>query len=158
MENPDPSWVDGRIWSEFQALSTLPTFDALAKHVSDNMRDWKEIYDCLEPHSAELPGSWSKRLNSFQKLCVLRCIRADKVPDGIMAYVIEQMGSRFVEPPPFDLMACYKDSNVLSPLVFVLSKGSDPTKVRGSVVIRATRVSDFPIQSMFFSRPSTTSL
>ena len=38
------------------------------------------------------------------------------------------VGQPFVEPPPFDLMSCYKDSNVLSPLIFVLSKGSDPTK------------------------------
>ena len=42
--------------------------------------------------------------------------------------MIEKMGQRFVEPPPFDLMSCYKDSNLLTPLVFVLSKGSDPTK------------------------------
>lgn len=45
-----------------------------------------------------------------------------------MNYVIEQMGQKFVEPPPFDLLSCYKDSNLTTPLVFVLSKGSDPTK------------------------------
>ena len=41
---------------------------------------------------------------------------------------MEKMGSRFVEPPPFNLGACYNDSTALGPLIFVLSKGSDPTK------------------------------
>ena len=34
---------------------------------------------------------------------------------------------RYVEPPLFDLQACYRDSNPTTPLIFVLSPGSDPT-------------------------------
>ena len=128
MPNPNPEWLDGRMWSEFTSLSSLEAFKGLAEDVKKRILEWREIYDCGEPHTAELPGGWSVKTNSFQKLCILRAIRADKVPDGVLNYVIEQMATRFVEPPPFDLGSCFKDSNVLSPLVFVLSKGSDPTK------------------------------
>ena len=127
-DNPSPDWIDNRMWSEVCSVSTLPSFTDFAVEVGPRLEEWKEIYDCLDPQSARLPGKWEDQLNSFQKLCVLRCFRADKVPDGVLNYVIEQLGTRFVEPPPFDLMNCFKDSNVLSPLVFVLSKGSDPTK------------------------------
>ncbi len=43
-------------------------------------------------------------------------------------FVTEVMGTRFIQPPPFDLAKCYADSHVGSPLIFVLSTGSDPTK------------------------------
>jgi len=109
-------------------MSTLPTFKGLAENIVRSNSAWKAIYDASEPQVATLPGEWSTRLNSFQKLCVLRAIRADRVPDGVLNYVIEKLGQKFVEPPPFNLLQCYKDSNVTSPLVFVLSKGSDPTK------------------------------
>jgi len=40
--------------------------------------------------------------------------------------VIDALEQKFVEPPPFDLVECYADSTALTPLVFVLSPGSDP--------------------------------
>jgi len=140
LTNPAPDWIDGRMWSEFCALSTLPTFAGLAQSVIDNVADWRAVYDCADPHTTRLPAigdqSWSAKLNSFQRICVLRAVRADKVPDGVLNYVIEQLGTQFVEPPPFDLNACYKDSNSLSPLVFVLSKGSDPTKAFNEFAVK----------------------
>jgi dynein heavy chain len=47
---------------------------------------------------------------------------------AIQNFVIDKMGRRFVEPPPFDLRASYDDSIVTTPLIFVLSTGSDPNK------------------------------
>lgn len=55
---------------------------------------------------------------------MLRCVRADKMPDAILSYVMNSLGKEFVEPPPFDLESCFQDSTVLTPLIFVLSKGS----------------------------------
>jgi dynein heavy chain len=40
--------------------------------------------------------------------------------------VAASLGQRFIEPPPFNLHACYKDSSPVSPLIFVLSSGADP--------------------------------
>jgi len=40
--------------------------------------------------------------------------------------VASELGARFIEPPPFDLAECYKESSTVSPLIFVLSSGADP--------------------------------
>ncbi len=55
-----------------------------------------------------------------------RLIRPDKLVSAIQAYVHEAMGAKFIEPPPFDLDRCFQDSTALTPLIFVLSPGSDP--------------------------------
>jgi len=36
------------------------------------------------------------------------------------------MGQKYVEPPSFDLDDSYKDSTCCSPLIFILSAGTDP--------------------------------
>ena len=44
----------------------------------------------------------------------------------VRQYVLEKLGRKFVEPPPFDLAKSYLDSNRVIPLIFVLSPGADP--------------------------------
>ena len=59
-------------------------------------------------------------------MLVIRAFRPDKVVPAITEYVGKEMGERYVEPLPFDLGACFADSSAGTPLVFVLSMGSDP--------------------------------
>ena len=42
---------------------------------------------------------------------------------------VGQHGPHFVEPQPFDLAPCYADSTPSTPLIFLLSPGSDPMGV-----------------------------
>ncbi|KAF4720267.1 hypothetical protein FOZ63_014624, partial [Perkinsus olseni] len=60
------------------------------------------------------------------KALVLLAIRADALVPAIQEIVEKKLGNFFLEPPPFDLEACYHDSKSSIPLVFVLSSGSDP--------------------------------
>ncbi|CAM9544257.1 unnamed protein product [Chrysoparadoxa australica] len=128
-ENPAPDWIDARMWSELQAISGLPAFEGLLSDMQgEGLQAWKALYDHSEPQTLPLPGRWEATLDGFEKMCLLRSLRADKVQDAIVMYVMDQLGKEFVEPPPFDLNACYADSTVVAPLIFVLTKGSDPTK------------------------------
>lgn len=46
----------------------------------------------------KLPGDWQKALDSFQRLLILRCLRADCLVQGLQDFVSEQLGQRFIEP------------------------------------------------------------
>jgi dynein heavy chain len=59
-------------------------------------------------------------------MVVLKSIRADKITAAIQNFITEKIGKEFIEPPTFDLTACYNDSSNVSPLIFVLSAGTDP--------------------------------
>ena len=44
----------------------------------------------------------------------------------MVKYVSESIGQKFVESPPFDLQRAYSDSSPETPILFLLSPGSDP--------------------------------
>lgn len=73
-----------------------------------------------------MPAPYNHQLDLFQKIIVIKCIRSDKVIPAIQNYVSATMGEKFIVAPTFDLSKCYRDSSIVSPLIFVLSAGSDP--------------------------------
>jgi hypothetical protein len=76
-----------------------------------------------QAHEMPLAQPFDSSLSQFQKLLVLRCLRPDRVLAGVRDFVSANLGQRFIEPPPFDLAACFKESSPSTPLVFVLSPG-----------------------------------
>jgi len=92
-----------------------------------NLNEWQRVFDSPEPHKEPFPAPYDK-CTSLQRLCMLRNLRRDKVELGMQDFVTEFLDKRFIEPPPFDLKACYNDSLVITPLIFILSSGSDPNK------------------------------
>ena len=84
------------------------------------------MFDSNSAHDMPPAAPWDQRLSSFQRLCLLRCLRPDKAVLAIQEYVGQQLGSRFVEQPPTDLAACFRESAPGTPLIFVLSPGADP--------------------------------
>lgn len=49
-----------------------------------------------------------------------------QVTNAMQDYVAEFMGQRFIEPQSSDLSAVFKESSPVTPLIFVLSAGTDP--------------------------------
>jgi dynein heavy chain len=107
-------------------MNKLPIFKGFEKFFIDNSKKFQEIFDSSEPHNAPIPGEWNAKLNSFQKMIILKCLRPDKIALAIQNFIVEKIGRPFIEPPTFNLAKSFKDSSITIPLIFVLSTGSDP--------------------------------
>ncbi|CCI45148.1 unnamed protein product [Albugo candida] len=126
--NPNPSIIDNRMWREICALSSLPAFSQVAESIRSNTSSWRNIFDSLDPQKERLPGTLEIELNAFQRLCILRCIRPDRMMKALQQFVLQHLGQRFIESPPFDLSNAFSDTTVMTPIIFILSSGSDPAK------------------------------
>ncbi|KXZ54227.1 hypothetical protein GPECTOR_5g319 [Gonium pectorale] len=116
--NPAPDWLTDKAWNELINLSALPNFKGFADHVAENCDHYRAIFDAADAHEMPLADPWQDTLDS--------CLRPDKVTAAVAAFVSQHLGQRFIEPPPFDLAQCYKESSPAVPLIFVLSPGADP--------------------------------
>ena len=130
LPNPAPAWLTDSSWRMLSDAAVLPCLEGVdveAAGSPDILAGLRAIFDDNMAHRAPLPGKWAG-LTGIARMCLLRCLRLDKVMLAAQDFVIKELGQRFVEPPPFDLASCYEDSTTTSPLIFVLSAGSDPTR------------------------------
>ncbi|KAK9829119.1 hypothetical protein WJX72_004004 [[Myrmecia] bisecta] len=124
---PNPcTWLSDKLWAEMNRLSAFEAFHGFAEAFQADQAPWKALYDSSDPSTQPLPEPWATDLSPVQHLLVLRVLRPDKLVPAVQRFVLLEMGQKFVEPPPFDLDRCYQDSTCLTPLIFVLSPGSDP--------------------------------
>ena len=123
---PEASWLTEKSWNEICRLSKLENFAGFFNDFKERINEWKEIFDSANPAESKFPGYWNTKISDFQKLLVLRCIRQDCLIGAITEFVAGRMGKEFVTSSPLKLKEIYLDSNRCSPLIFILSPGSDP--------------------------------
>ncbi|XP_048258404.1 dynein axonemal heavy chain 1-like isoform X3 [Haliotis rufescens] len=126
LPNPAPEWISDRSWQDILTLGVLQKFVDFPRDFKNHVDGFKMIFDSTEPHRESLPAQWDEKLDSFQKIIVLKCLRPDKVTNVMQDYVAANLGQRFIEPQTADLHHVYKDSSPTTPLIFVLSTGTDP--------------------------------
>jgi dynein heavy chain len=124
--NPAPAWLVENNWDQIVSLGQLPSFSGFESDFAHNVAQYKAIFDSVEPQTAPISPNFSEKLDQFQNLLVLKCIRPDKMQGAIQNYVRANLGAEFTESPQFSLNSSYKDSSCLTPLIFILSRGADP--------------------------------
>ncbi|XP_075140366.1 dynein axonemal heavy chain 6 [Leptodactylus fuscus] len=136
---PDVPWLSDILWNSCCDLEEiLPCFKGLkidillapivinlgTLEVRINPSTW-DGYN-LQPSTDETHKTWDEKLNLFQKLIVVKSFVEEKVVFGITEFVINSLGKKFIENPPVDLVTLYQDMSSSTPLIFILSTGSDP--------------------------------
>ncbi|XP_029289697.1 LOW QUALITY PROTEIN: dynein heavy chain 6, axonemal [Cottoperca gobio] len=148
-ERPDVPWLSDFYWQTCCELEdTLPCFKDISKEItrthihielgrfqaSINPENWEGYASELTPlgkskevtQESEIRGDWTERLGAFQNLILIKSFLEEKVVFAATEFVIVSLGKQFVENPPVDLANLYNDMSPSTPLVFILSTGSDP--------------------------------
>uniref|UniRef100_A0A8B9GFD9 Uncharacterized protein n=1 Tax=Amazona collaria TaxID=241587 RepID=A0A8B9GFD9_9PSIT len=114
-------------WGAIKVLSEMEEFRNLDNDIEGSANRWKKFVESEAPEKEAFPKEW-KNKSALQKLCMLRCMRPDRMTYAIRDFVEEKMGSKYVEGRSVDLAKVYKESSPSTPLFFILSPGVDPLK------------------------------
>ncbi|XP_062480123.1 dynein axonemal heavy chain 10 isoform X3 [Pezoporus occidentalis] len=122
------AWLPDQGWEDLMRLSELfpEKFESLPDDVEDNADVWKNWYDTDAVEQIPFPMQYQDKLSDFQKLLLLRCFRVDRLYRAVTDYVTVTMGEKYVQPPVISFEAVFEQSSPSSPVVFILSPGSDP--------------------------------
>eukprot|EP00795_Rhopilema_esculentum_P016694 gene16694-8141_t len=127
MDNPCSTWLSDTAWDNVTELDKLANFRGVVASFEQYPRDWNIWFTNATPETAQLPGEWENACNELQRMLIVRSLRPDRVSFCATSFIVNNLGSRFVEPPVLDMKAVLEDSTTRTPLIFVLSPGVDPT-------------------------------
>ncbi|KFQ06883.1 Dynein heavy chain 17, axonemal, partial [Leptosomus discolor] len=114
-------------WGGIKVLSEMEAFKNLDRDIEGSAKRWKRFVESEAPEKEVFPKEW-KNKSALQKLCMLRCLRPDRMTYAIRNFVEEKMGSKYVEGKSVELAKVYEESSPSMPLFFILSPGIDPLK------------------------------
>uniref|UniRef100_A0A8C3CT99 Dynein axonemal heavy chain 17 n=1 Tax=Cairina moschata TaxID=8855 RepID=A0A8C3CT99_CAIMO len=114
-------------WGGIKALSEMDEFKNLDSDIEGSAKRWKKFVESEVPEKEVFPKEW-KNKTALQKLCMLRCMRPDRMTYAVRNFVEEKMGSKFVEGRSVEFSKSYEESSPSTPVFFILSPGVDPLK------------------------------
>ena len=82
-------WLSERSWGEIVRLDAVKAFKGFLDHFKNKHASYKPMYDSGAPQDYVIKEDFYQKLNSFQKMIILRCIRPDKVIPSLSKYIVE---------------------------------------------------------------------
>ncbi|XP_014471080.1 PREDICTED: dynein beta chain, ciliary-like [Dinoponera quadriceps] len=114
-------------WGGVKYLSGMENFHNLDRDMDGAARRWKKFVESETPEREKFPQDW-KNKTAFQRLCIMRCVRLDRMVYAIRCFVEEKLGNKFIQfrAEPFE--KTFQDMCANTPVFFILSPGVDPLK------------------------------
>ncbi|KNC49484.1 dynein heavy chain 5 [Thecamonas trahens ATCC 50062] len=126
--NPDPSDIPEDVWLNLRALHEIPIFHNILEQIENNVAGWKAWYNKAEPEKEVIPDGYNEMLNPFQRLLLVRCWCVDRMYFAAEPYIAKTLGEQYTAPPQLGVASALEDSDPLTPVVCLLSIGSDPSE------------------------------
>ncbi|XP_018562388.1 dynein beta chain, ciliary-like [Anoplophora glabripennis] len=114
-------------WGGIKSLSLLDAFKSLDKDLEGSAKRWRKFVDSECPEKEKLPGEW-KNKTSLQRLCIMRCLRPDRMTYAASVFIEEKMGVKYVTSRTVEFEKSYEETSASTPTFFILSPGVNPLK------------------------------
>ena len=125
---PKPfKWILDVTWLNLVELSSLAQFSDLLHQVKDNEKEWHAWVEKDKPEQEEIPCGYSKLLDPFPKLLLIRSWCPDRMLHTAQTYVAHSLGQRFTDAPMLDLESMFDESEPRIPMICILTTCSDPS-------------------------------
>ena len=124
-------WLPNVLWYTATALADVPGFSKITNDLQEASPRFREWYNQLTPETEKLPLDYSRMdKNLFQKLCVIRTLRPDRMTMAMRMFVNETLpdGKMYTEADQTlsstqILGQALSDASPETPIFFILSPG-----------------------------------
>ena len=123
---PKPTWLDPLKWLDVCGLAVnVPQFAGLEKAIARDL-DWRSWVESDAIVSTNPPTPLAD-ISVWERALLVKVLRPDRFVLMMRLVVEAYLGTDYTVSPQFSLKDSYADSNNMTPLIFVLSTGTDPT-------------------------------
>ncbi|EPY76637.1 hypothetical protein CB1_001402002 [Camelus ferus] len=120
-------WILDMTWLNLVELSKLPQFAEIMNQISRNEKGWKSWFDKDAPEEEIIPDGYNDSLDTCRKLLLIRSWCPDRTVFQARKYIAESLEEKYTEPVILNLEKTWEESDTRTPLICLLSMGSDPT-------------------------------
>ena len=114
-------------WGAIRVLSEMEEFRNLDRDIEGSAKRWKKFVESECPEKEKFPQEW-KNKTTLQKLCMMRCLRPDRMTYALRAFIEEKLGPKYVEGRAIPFATSFEETGPGTPVFFILSPGVDPLK------------------------------
>jgi len=119
------SFISEAVWGKVQYMKQIPGLADVCDDLVKSVKLWRAWMEDEKAEKIPLPPKMEGK-TAFQKLCIIRAMRPDRITEALSDWVQERLGSRYVEEPPFSMLEVFKETSVATPCYFVLFPGVNP--------------------------------
>jgi dynein heavy chain len=95
--------------------------------VGKNEKTWRSWYEKDAPENEILPSGYQNSLDAFRRLLLVRSWCLDRTIMMSKQYIASCMGQKYADAQILDLDAMLGESDCRTPMICLLSQGSDPS-------------------------------
>ena len=114
-------------WGAIKNLVQMENFRNLDRDFEHNGKRWKKFVEAEAPEKEKFPGDWNKK-EALQRLCIMRCLRSDRMLYALQRFIEDKMGRKYVDVRQLPFEESFQESGSATPMFFILSPGVDPLK------------------------------